>query len=339
MNNPENHLEEEHIHPIEGKSAGDNGIEDVTDLLGVLKPVQERDPGAAAAGKQAFIEQARVIAVPVSPASETRHKGWNIFAQKERSPMTALARLALVLVIALGGTGATTYAAQASMPSDLLYPVKTFSEDFRLTLTTDPQAAFDLLLELAQKRVNEISAMADAGEQVSSRVNLRLQKHLQQALQQAAQLDDENMLKAMEQLQIMVKVQTRTMMQVQTRASDQASEAVRNAQQTMTQMENVVQGAMDDPTTFRQRQGESRSEEAPPAPENDPSQGPSGSNQKGQGNNNCKGQGCDVAIDCPAEMTEEECVTLRETCSVDMSQEGCSAFSESNDDRGNKHGQ
>jgi hypothetical protein len=285
MNNPENHLEEEHIHPIEGISAGDDGIEDVTDLLGVLKPVQERDPGVAAAGKQAFIEQARVIAGPVSPTSETRHKGWNIFARKERSPMTVLARLALVLFIALGGSGATAFAAQASMPSDLLYPVKIFSEDFRLALTTDPQAAFDLLLELAQKRAGEIAEMAGVDEPVSSRVNLRLQEHLQQALQQAAQLDDENMLKAMEQLQIMAKEQTQTMMQVQTRASDQASEAVRNAQQTMTQMENVAQGAMEDPTTFRHRHGERRSEEAPPAPENDPSQGPSGSNNKGQGKN------------------------------------------------------
>lgn len=285
MNNPENHLEEEHIHPIEGISTGDDGIEDITDLLGVLKPVQERDPSVAVAGKQAFIEQARVIAVPVSPASETRHKGWNIFARKERSPMTVLARLGLVLALALGGTGATAFAAQASMPSDLLYPVKTLSEDFRLALTTDPQAAFDLLLELAQKRAGEIAEMANAGEPVSSRVNLRLQEHLQQALQQAAQLDDENMLKAMEQLQIMAKVQTQTMTQVQTRTSDQASEAVRNAQQTMTQMENVAQGAMEDPTTFRQRHGEKRSEEAPPAPENDPSQDPSGSNKKGQGKN------------------------------------------------------
>ena len=287
MNNPENHFEEEQVHPIEGISTGDEGIEEITDLLGALKLVQERDPGAAAAGKQAFIEQARVLAVPVSPASETRHKGWNIFARKERSPMTVLARLALVLALALGGTGTTAFAAQASLPSDLLYPVKIFSEDFRLALTTDSQAEFNLLLELAQKRASEIAEMANAGDPVSSSVNLRLQEHLEQAVQQAAQLDDENMLKAMEQLQTMAKVETQTMMQVQTHESDQANEAVRNAQQTMEQMEVVAQGAMDDPISFRQRQGEKRSEEAPPAPENDPSQGPSGGdqNKKGQGKN------------------------------------------------------
>ena len=122
MNNPENNLEEEHIHPIEGISTGDDGIEDISDLLGVLKPVHERDPDAATASKQAFLEQARELAAPVSPASGTRLKGWNIFARKERTLMTVLARLALVLAIALGGSGVTAFAAQASMPSDLLYP-------------------------------------------------------------------------------------------------------------------------------------------------------------------------------------------------------------------------
>ena len=105
--------------------------------------------------------------------------------------MTVLARLALVLALALGGTGTTAFAAQASLPSDLLYPVKIFSEDFRLALTTDSQAEFNLLLELAQKRASEIAEMANAGDPVSSSVNLRLQEHLEQAVQQAAQLDDE----------------------------------------------------------------------------------------------------------------------------------------------------
>jgi hypothetical protein len=190
MNKPENRFDDEPIHLPEGASYSKDDIEEMQEILDVLKPVPDRDPETAATGRKVFIQQARTMPIPVSPAHEIRHKGWNIFKRKERSPMTVLARVALVLALVIGGSGATAFAAQASMPSDILYPVKLFTEDFRLALTTDPEVEFNLLLELAQERSNEITKMANAGESVPARVNLRLENHLRQATQLAATRSD-----------------------------------------------------------------------------------------------------------------------------------------------------
>jgi hypothetical protein len=117
-------------------------------------------------------------------------------------------------------------------------------------------------------------------------------------------------------------------MQVQNRVSEQADEAVRNAHQTMAQMEVVAQGAMEDPTTFRLRQGAQRPGDAPSQPENDPPGNSSDSN-KGAGKGECKGQGCAIENTCPPEMTVEECIDYLDICTVEMTEEECLEYYDS----------
>ena len=64
--------------------------------------------------------------------------------------------IAAILVLSLTGTG-TAYASQESVPGEMLYPVKTFTEDFRVWIETDKSAEVALELEFAGKRLVEKS--------------------------------------------------------------------------------------------------------------------------------------------------------------------------------------
>ena len=97
----------------------------------------------------------------------------------------------LILITLAGGAGAgTVYAAQSSMPADALYPVKTWSENARLGLAASPEKDIDLLLEFANRRIEEMLVLAEEGTVVPEPLITRLQTHLELALQLCDQLQD-----------------------------------------------------------------------------------------------------------------------------------------------------
>ena len=188
--------------------------------------------------------------------------------------MRTLVRSLLIVALALGVTGATAFAAQSSMPDDALYPVKLFTEDVRLSLTGDPESAFNYLLNLAEERSREVTGMANQGLPVPHEVTTRLQQHFQLALYQAAKMDEPAMIQAMQQIQTMTQSQFQIM--EQTRSQTQTQEggaALDKAQQTMLEAQNAAQGALDDPAIFRTREGVNRPETAPDRPRMNPSKG------------------------------------------------------------------
>lgn len=213
--------------------------------------------------------------------------------------MLTLARIVLALVVAIGGAGATTYAAQASLPSDILYPVKLFTEDLRLSLTTNHQAEIDLLLELTARRIAEIAALAEEGLPAPTQVTNRLQEHLHQAINHAAQLDNGALVQTMQQVQTMTQTQIQLMEQVRQHAPETAGEGLELAQQNMVQMYTIAEGALTDPTTFRMQQGANRPETDPEQPEEPKAGGSNGSDTVG----GC-GKGDNLADDCTPQATQ-----------------------------------
>jgi hypothetical protein len=71
--------------------------------------------------------------------------------------------VAIVLVLVLAG-GGTVFAAGSSMPDSSLYSVKLATEQVRLTLTPSQMGKARLCAELADRRVAEISYMANKGD-------------------------------------------------------------------------------------------------------------------------------------------------------------------------------
>lgn len=79
--------------------------------------------------------------------------------------VTASVLLGVLIFAAIGG--GTVYAAQSSTPDEVLYPVKTGLENIQLVLTTSQVAKARLYLELAQRRINEMTQQAKLNRNVN----------------------------------------------------------------------------------------------------------------------------------------------------------------------------
>jgi len=70
-------------------------------------------------------------------------------------PIFKVTSFALIVILAFGGGGAV-FASQKSLPGDILYPIKTLTENLEETLTFDSQKKAYLYTRLAEKRIGEI---------------------------------------------------------------------------------------------------------------------------------------------------------------------------------------
>ena len=70
-------------------------------------------------------------------------------------PIFKAVSFALIVIFAFGGGGAV-FASQKSLPGDVLYPIKTLTENLQETLTFDSQKKAYLYTRLAEKRIGEI---------------------------------------------------------------------------------------------------------------------------------------------------------------------------------------
>jgi hypothetical protein len=76
----------------------------------------------------------------------------------------AVSIIVIIIVLSLLG-GGTAYASQDSLPGEILYPVKTATEDTRLFLAGDSAAKTDLNLQFARKRLEEMDKLASGNRQ------------------------------------------------------------------------------------------------------------------------------------------------------------------------------
>ena len=278
-----------------GKPIQDPDLQSLLDTMERLKPLEDvpaPDLARSQQLRQAFLARAKET-LPVSLPEFKRHKGWKSIFKKERSPMFTFVRILILLAVAFGGTTATAFAAQDSLPSEALYQIKTFVEDVRLALTSDPEAEADLLLQLADERMEEIAALSGQGLPVPNEVATRLREHLDQALQEAAKLGDAALLQLMEKIQVRSQEQIQLLEKLRENSPDKPEEALELATQAMNNLRVAAEGALEDPITFRLHQGTNRPEEAPDQSGMDPSYenegesqspGEKGAGRKGSGN-------------------------------------------------------
>ena len=219
------------------------------DLLNDHRRVPVRNLQAAARGRARFLTQAVQLREAASQRKSQRHIGWSLFFRKELPTMKTMISALIVLVLFASAT--TVFAAQNDLPTDPLYGVKTLSEDAGLWLTMDPAADLERLMELAQLRVQEMTALTEQGETVPEPVVQRLHLHIETALQLAAGQSDEEMQASLQRIQTQLQTQEQTMMQLQDRASadDQPTfEQIRVMTQEQLRLAN--QG-LEDPQEFR----------------------------------------------------------------------------------------
>lgn len=218
-----------------------------------LKEVPPRNPQQAARGRANFLSEATNYQQAVSLPIFLRHKGWTFFKnRKERFAMNALVSLILVGALMLGG-GATAVAAQDDLPNQPLYPVKLMTENARMALTGDPQEQANLLMNMAQTRVEEMAGLTEQGIPVPAQVQERLQQQIQQTMMLAVGMDDDDLTQTLIQLRERLRTQERTMTQLQTHATTEAEPLLIQTRQMLQICLQLVDEGIADPQGFRYR--------------------------------------------------------------------------------------
>lgn len=228
-----------------------NPEHDLIHLIKELKTAPTRDPQAAARGRARFLAEASHLREATSIRKSQRHNGWNLIFRKDLSLMKTM--LSALIVIVLFASTSTAFAAQNDLPTEPLYGIKVLSEDTGLWLTTDPTLKLERLMQLAQLRVQEMTALIEQGVTIPESVVERLRLHIETALQLAAGESDENMQKSLLQIQAQLQSQEQVMTQLQTRASANGQPTLEQARvMTQEQLQLANQG-LENPLAFRNR--------------------------------------------------------------------------------------
>jgi hypothetical protein len=131
-------------------------FDNITNLLETLRETPPREAEAAARGRAAFIEEAESLPQPVSPGTKRRLNLRRIYTQPRLRTLT----ISIILIVSVLGTGAiTANAAQTALPGDQLYPLKIWIEGVRLSIAGDDQQRYNLHLEFAAERIEELESL------------------------------------------------------------------------------------------------------------------------------------------------------------------------------------
>jgi len=243
----------------------------IRNILARIRPVPTRDPRRAALSKEQFLTQAASFRSAVSIPPQRRHNGWiNTFLiwlrRKENRMVNSVIALLLALTILFGGTGATVYAAQGSLPDEPLYAVKTWSEDTSMQMTSDLQNQLNLALTFTNRRMTEIARLRAAGTAIPEAVELRLREQLEQQLQIAAGMDDAQMAQALEQIRLQSELQLQTMTELMQGDGGQGDQVMARLQDRLQEQIHLAELGESDPQNLRLRlQERDRDQESRPS--------------------------------------------------------------------------
>jgi len=239
--------------------------------LNNLQEVPARDLQQSHIGKEKFLSQAKNIQPRRTP---TRTSKTRVGAPLRKSWVPRLATIITVVLFAFTSIGGTVYAAQSSMPDDLLYPVKTFTEDIQVRLESDPEQRLDLYASFANRRLNEIEAQFLAGEEVSPKALARLEKLSEKMLQQAAQVGEQGLENALRQVQQALELQNQLMTKLQKQTPGPSELGLIQAQEKINSRLRLVENGILEPQGFQEQM---RTEESDQSIENGSSDAPGNS--------------------------------------------------------------
>jgi hypothetical protein len=212
-----------------------------------------------AVGRAAFLAEVQQLAGFVTHHEEQRHIRWieklqtMFFIRKERSTMPGiLTTLILITALVFGGGGATIVAARSSLPDQPLYSVKTLTEDIRLALATDPQAAYQLALDFADLRADEIESLVVEGKNPPENVANRYQEEVETSLKLASGLPAEQAAPALEQVIQRLQTQQQTLQQVGLQASPQGRATLLRSQEMIMEQLLLAQAGLRDTNLIQQ---------------------------------------------------------------------------------------
>ncbi len=228
--------------------------------LRALQATPTRSPQLASRARTSFLVEAARLAPSSHSQPQTRQGGWNealknlwFFRQKGKNALLNFAITILLTFALLIGSGVTAVAAaQSAQPEDVLYPVKTWSEDVRLDWEHNPQSRLDLTLQFTDRRIAEIQASLAVNGTIPEPVLARLQSEQEQTLALAAGLPAPQVLPALTQVRNRARQQDQALSDMQLPNSHAAQYLARVETMLQNQAQLAQQG-MDNPEALRQR--------------------------------------------------------------------------------------
>ena len=213
-------------------------------------------------GKEKFLSQAKNIKTRRNPSRTSKTR---VGVPLRKSWLAQLAGILAVVLFALSSIGGTVYAAQGSLPDDLLYPLKTLTEDIQIGLESDPEERLDLYVSFANRRLEEIEAQVLAGEKISPNALARLEKLSKKMLQQAAQVGEQSLENALRQVQGAFELQNQLMTKLQKQIPGPGEQGLVKAQEQINSRLQLVENGLLEPQGFQEQM---RIEVSDPGPGN-----------------------------------------------------------------------
>jgi hypothetical protein len=231
---------------------------EIRQRLDALQEVPPRSTKAALAGRAAFLSEARQIAdaqalkaIRAEAQADAARRRWALPAWKPLrlalSPW--LTAVLVILILALGAAPVTVYAAQSSLPNDLLYPVKVLTEDWLLNNAPE-SSRLALALQFAERRVSEMTSLQAQANPIPEGVLARFEQHETLAMQTAAGLANGELAQALEQFQIHISAQEQLLTRVQN-AGQPDDPVILQAQVVLQYQARLVEVGLRDPRDFR----------------------------------------------------------------------------------------
>lgn len=243
-----------------------NGIDpQLKKQLENLQETPERGLQASHASRENYLAQVRAVKPRELPQAQNGKKS---ASNGRRSWVPRFAALTAVLIILFSTLGGTVYAAQASGPDDLLYGVKTLTEEIQVVLETDPEEKLDLYVYFASRRLQEIQAQIDAGEEVSEKALALLEKHTEKMLEQAAKLDGKGLNRALIQIETNLEEQTRMMAELGKEHPQGGPPGLIKAKNKIRERIELVEEGKNEPQGFKDKVKEQKDKPDNPGQEN-----------------------------------------------------------------------
>jgi len=223
-------------------------------VLEPLRPTPNIDPKVQADEKVRFLLQAEKLQKNLVPRlAETRQASCitSTLGDKLSLPVYKVLVVVILLLIFIGGSTFTVYAAQSSLPGEPLYTIKSLSEDIHLSMTFSTKAKLNLTLDYTNRRMSEIRNLVSRGKSLPDQTSVRYQHELEDALQLAAQMDDTQMQVALNEIKYLAENQGISMEELIANLPEQASPAIIRIQERLQEQVQLSAIGENNPQEFR----------------------------------------------------------------------------------------
>ncbi len=214
----------------------------------------QRDPIRATKGRAHFLAEAKSLPKPQPKPwfEDLQERIAALQISGNRRFATAIASILIALMITFGAVGGTVYASQGSLPNQTLYAVKTLTENVQLRFADQPQEKIDLLEKFANRRMEEVAALSEQGQDIPQNTLNRFEQHMETMLQLSAELEEESQAQSLSQIRNALRAHEQVINKLANRESGTAEQALLRVQEKLRARIQLIEEGLADPATFRE---------------------------------------------------------------------------------------